>query len=356
MPTLEIEEITTTEALERLRAEWSELWACCPTATPFQTPEWLIPWWRHVGEGELWTLAVRHQGRLVGLAPLYIYVRPGTSGREVFPVGIATTDYLDALFEVDFAVCGTTAVFAHLDRARQRWDVLDLQALRPESPLLRAPLPQGWEEEVSAQDVCPMLTLPATVEELRGIVPHGLLRNLRRYWRRAEKFGPVCVENAAGQNLDELLESLFQLHGARWSARGCAGVLAPEAVQKAHRETAPALSSLGVLRLYALRLGGRIVAGLYGFTHAAAGKKRAYAYVSGFDPLYERFSVGTLVMGHAVREAVREGAAEFDFLRGGEAYKYLWGAHDRLTYRRRLRHPAVPTPPPPRPGTRRTVH
>jgi hypothetical protein len=39
MPAFEIEEITTTEALEGLRAEWSALWARCPLATPFQSPE-----------------------------------------------------------------------------------------------------------------------------------------------------------------------------------------------------------------------------------------------------------------------------------------------------------------------------
>src|SRR5919198_431245 len=97
MPAFDVEEVTTTEALEKLHPEWSALWARCPTATPFQSPEWLIPWWRHIGEGELWTLACRSEGRLVGLAPLYIYRRPGTAQREVFPVGIATTDYLDAL-------------------------------------------------------------------------------------------------------------------------------------------------------------------------------------------------------------------------------------------------------------------
>jgi Acetyltransferase (GNAT) domain len=45
-----------------------------------------------------------------------------------------------------------------------------------------------------------------------------------------------------------------------------------------------------------------------------------------------------LVIDYAIRAAVREGAAEFDFLRGREAYKYRWGATDRLTYRRRLRN------------------
>lgn len=283
---------------------------------------------------------MRRQGRLVGLAPFYIFIKPGSCRGEVFPVGIATTDYLDALFEAECAAGGAAAVLAHLDAARERWDVCDLQALRPASPLLLAELPRGWREDVSVQDACPMLTLPATVEGLSDSVPHRLLRNLRYYRRRAETCGPVRMDRAAEHNLDELLGALFQLHGARWSSRGGAGVLAPEAVQKAHRETAPGLLSLGILRLYGLRLGDRIVAGLYGFTHTAAGRTRAYAYVSGFDPAFERLSAGTLVMGHAVREAIREGAAEFDFLRGREPYKYLWGAKDRVTYRRRLWHAA----------------
>src|SRR5918912_3404648 len=127
LPALDIEVVTTAEALERLRPEWSALWARCPTATLFQSPAWLIPWWRHIGEGDLCTLALRYAGRLVGLAPLYIYVKPGSSEREVFLVGIATTDYLDALFDQEFASCGAAAVFAYLDATQHPWDVCDLQ-------------------------------------------------------------------------------------------------------------------------------------------------------------------------------------------------------------------------------------
>jgi CelD/BcsL family acetyltransferase involved in cellulose biosynthesis len=153
------------------------------------------------------------------------------------------------------------------------------------------------------------------------------------------------VERANEHNVDELLESLLRLHHSRWSARGLAGVLAPEAVQKAHRETAPGLLSRGILRLYGLRLADRLIASFYGFTHLEAGKKRAYFYLGGFDPTFAQLSVGMLVIDYAVREAIREGAVEFDFLRGREAYKYHWGAKDRLTYRRRLgRHPTIISP------------
>jgi len=120
---------------------------------------------------------------------------------------------------------------------------------------------------------------------------------------------------------------------------GPLGVLASEGVQKAHQETVPGLFALGLLRLYSLRLADRTVASFYGFTHTAAGKKRAYFYLSGFDPALAGLSLGSLVIDYAVRTAVAEGAAEFDFLRGRETYKYCWGAQDFLTYRRRLWHP-----------------
>jgi CelD/BcsL family acetyltransferase involved in cellulose biosynthesis len=335
---LEIAELTTAESLERLRPEWSALWGRCPTSTPFQAPEWLIPWWRHIAEGELWTLAVRHGGRLIGLAPLYIYIKPGASVREVFPVGIATTDYLDGLFEPPFAACGAAAVLGFLDANCQRWDVCDLQQLRPESPLLTAPLPEGWRDEVAAQDTCPVLELPATTANLTTVMSRRLSKDLRYSWRRLEKLGPVRFETADRNNLDELIESLLHLHGARWSARGEAGVLSHDVVQRAHRETMPALLSLDLLRLYALRVSGRIVASFYGFSHVTAGKRRAYFYLSGFDPALAHLSLGGLIIDHAVRAAIHEGAAEFDFLRGAEAYKYRWGARDRFTYRRRLWH------------------
>src|SRR5437016_5851015 len=64
-PTLSVEELTTLKALEAIRPDWSSLWDRCEAATPFQSPDWLIPWWRHLGEGELMVLALRQNGRLI---------------------------------------------------------------------------------------------------------------------------------------------------------------------------------------------------------------------------------------------------------------------------------------------------
>jgi CelD/BcsL family acetyltransferase involved in cellulose biosynthesis len=81
----------------------------------------------------------------------------------------------------------------------------------------------------------------------------------------------------------------------------------------------------GMLRLHLLRVGNSTAAAYYGFT----AKHTAYAYLSGFDPEFAELSPGAQILAHAIEEAVREGAREFHFLRGGEAYKYAWGALDR---------------------------
>ena len=79
-----------------LREEWKSLALKCPTATPFQTPEWLLTWWEFFGSGELLVLAFREEGRLVGLAPLFIF--PWNGRRQVTLIGSGLSDYLDFLF------------------------------------------------------------------------------------------------------------------------------------------------------------------------------------------------------------------------------------------------------------------
>lgn len=333
-----VEEVTTTQALEDLRPEWSELWTRCPTATPFQSPAWLIPWWRHLGDGNLWTLALRCQGRLIGLVPQFIHTQPGSSVREVLLIGTGMTDYLDALFEHGLESLSMIALFAHLNTRCRYWDRCDFQQLRPGSPLLEAGLPAGWLDEITEQEPCPVLALPATPEELLERLPYHIPKNLRYYWRRVQEIGPAQIESTRQDNLNEWFDTLVQFHHARWTSRGGKGVLADATVQRVHREALPELLALGMLRFYGLRIGDRLVAAFYGLTDNKSLNKRTYAYLSGFDPAFERLSLGTLVIGHALQEAVREGAETFDFLRGREAYKYLWGAQDNRSYRRRLRH------------------
>ncbi len=337
-PSVVVEEVTTTEGLEALRPEWAELWRRCPDATPFQSPEWLLPWWRHFAGVGLWVLTLRRGGRLVGLAPLFVYANPEAGERQVLLMGTGITDVTGALFATDVQCQGPSAVFAHLDAHRDRWDSCDFQQLRAGVPLLRTDVPEGWQERRTVQDVCPVLPLPDAAAGFSEVVPGRQLQKLRYYRGRAERASGLRAERANEETFPRLFEGLLRLHAARWQATGKPGVLADEAVRQFHCEAASGLLRAGVLRLYGLYVGDRLAACYYGFL----AKERAWYYLGGFDPELEHLSPGMLAVGHAIEEAAREGAREFDFLRGAEPYKYRWGARDRLNYRRYVCHRPTP--------------
>lgn len=329
---MQIEEITTTEGLEALRAEWTGLWERCPDATPFQSPEWLLAWWRHLGRGWLWTLALRCKGRLAGLAPLFVHRPYGLPLRCVSILGTGVTDYLDVLME---RACQDSAVgflLEHLAEHSARWDYCDFEQLRQGSPLLSEGTDGALLSCVSVQEVCPVLALPEDPGSLRARLPAGLRKNLRYYERRLAREDEARFERADETNVEALLDALFRLHQERWNRRLLPGCFARGPVRRFHKEVTAAFLERGWLRLDLLRIGGRPVGALYCFLC----RGRVYYYAAGLARDAARISPGSLLIAHALEEAIRNGAAEFDFLRGNEPYKYRWGARDRTNYRRLL--------------------
>src|SRR5437868_11628033 len=122
---LTIQEISEPAALEDLAAEWCDLWNRSPQLHCFQRPEWILPWVRHFFRGEqIWTLAFWREGRLAGLAPLFIHRHHRNFDvRQVSFVGAGITDYLDILCEPDIAEPVASMMFQHLWDQRHRWDV-----------------------------------------------------------------------------------------------------------------------------------------------------------------------------------------------------------------------------------------
>jgi CelD/BcsL family acetyltransferase involved in cellulose biosynthesis len=170
--------------------------------------------------------------------------------------------------------------------------------------------------------------LASTYDEQLARLSQGRRRKLRLAGRRLREAGRVRIERATAATIDESLDVLFVLHAARWQRRGLPGVLAEPSVRALHREAAPAFLQHGVLRLHVLRLDERPIAALYGFARGS----RWYSYLDGFDPEFEELSPGTVLVAHAIEEAIAEGRTAFDFLRGAERYKYSWGAADEATY------------------------
>ncbi|MCC6347023.1 MAG: GNAT family N-acetyltransferase [Nitrospirales bacterium] len=329
-----IEEIRDTSSLVALAREWSGLWERCPSATPFQSPEWLLPWWKHFGHDGLMTLAVRQRGRLAGIAPLFLFQHPGCGFRQVSLLGSGITDYLDFLMEPEAAEEVTSAVFAYLLSQKSRWDICDFQELRAVSPLLSFPALSGLHLQRTAMQTCPVLVLPETVAAFRAGLTARSRKRLRYTENNIERAGGACTATATGATRLDFLEALFRLHRAAWEERKESGVLADPRVQAFHREVSAGFLERGWLRLRVLSIAGSISAALYSF----AVRGRLYCYLSGFDPGAAPYSPGKFILWRAIEDSIAEGVREFDFLRGDEEYKYAWGPQNRINYRLSVWH------------------
>jgi CelD/BcsL family acetyltransferase involved in cellulose biosynthesis len=316
---MSIEVITAPEELDALAPAWLDL--CRKTqVTPFQTPMWLLPWWRNFGSNDLTVIVSRDGDRIDAIAPLYI-LRDDESDESLgMFLGTGISDYLDVIGDASLVIDEMSKLNCQL------WD---LQQLQPSSSMLAAPLPDGFSESVEDQEACPVLSLSGAFETLGST---HFQKKLRYYRRALERTGEVRIETPTAETLDDLLTSLFDLHAARWKRRDLPGVLADDASQAFHRDAACRMLDAGMLRMYATRINDRIVAVFYGFALNGI----VYYYLSGYDPGLEKLSIGTILVAHAVEQAVRNGATAFDFLRGAEEYKYAWGATDRMNRRRQL--------------------
>lgn len=315
----EIEIVDTVERLSDISTEWMDLWARDPHATPFQSPAWLIAWRRAFAPGKLHVIALRRADRLAALAPFY--VEDGARPR-LLPVGISLSDNLDILAEDDESADAVLAALLQ-DAPCPRAEIENLNA---SARARRITTPPGFTLREEPNEVCPVLPLGPAWD---AHVPARKRRQWRRAVRAAQAHGDMRITRVQKSAAD-FLAHLLRLHRARWEERDEAGLLADEAVHRFHKLAAPALLDAGLARFYLLEFAGRVTGAYYGL----AAKGRAYAYIGGFDPAFAHESPGAILIAHAMQEAQAEGASYFDFLRGGEAYKYAWGAQDTPVFRR----------------------
>jgi CelD/BcsL family acetyltransferase involved in cellulose biosynthesis len=338
---VEILERSHVGAFQSLRAEWDDLLNRSSGASVYQTWEWNEAWWRVFGEGKrLRLLEVRDAGRLVGLAPLYVSAHLGTPFRRLAFVGTGPSDYLDVLADDACAPAVAEFVLRHVTCGRGD-DLADLQQLAPSAALLAAArgamdAPEPRRMLLVPQEPCPYAALPGDWDAYASSLGKKMRGNLRYSERLLERsFGAVEYRLSDASGLRADLDDLFALHQSRWRARLLPGALAGARIRQFHRLVAERFAERGWLRLHSLHVDGRAVASLYCFRF----RERYAYYLGGFCPELARFSLGTLLTGRAIRQAIEEGCSEFDFLRGDEPYKERWSTGRRTNHRLLLSHP-----------------
>jgi CelD/BcsL family acetyltransferase involved in cellulose biosynthesis len=178
-----------------------------------------------------------------------------------------------------------------------------------------------------AQEECPYVDLPSDKSDgdrwelFLSEYSKKMRSNVRYYDRALDKIYEVDRRIASTpEEVDETFKSLLVLHQRRWNQRWLPGAFFAKSTQEFHSAVAPKLLERNWLRLHYLTLDGTTEAVLYCFSFNGV---TSY-YQGGFEPSLAKLSLGTVITGLAIRQALTDGNKTFDFLRGDEPYKRRW--------------------------------
>lgn len=318
-------------AFQALQKDWTALVPASMTNVPFLTWEWQSVWWKHFGAGNLALISLRDEaGALVGVAPL---CQAGDeSGSALCWVGcVDVSDYLDVLARAEHrsALYGAILDFA-LSAEVPVWKSLDLCNIPEASPthieLAELARQRGLYARASVQEVCPVIPLPSTFEEYLAQVDRKQRHEIRRKISRAHREGQMRLDFRA-DGLDDAVSTFITLHSK--SAMDKRDFM-NEQMQAFFRDMARAFQERNWLQLVTLYMDERPAASMFNFDYNGS----IMVYNSGYDPEEHAWlSPGIVLLAECIAHAIELGRSTFDFLRGGEDYKYRFGAKETRIHR-----------------------
>ena len=301
------------DGLASVSDEWSALAAT--TGNVFASWDWNDVWWQHLGGSRpLLTYALREsRGGLLGILPLF--------ESRSFPVRVVRFLGCDGGDELG-PICAPSDRDLAATALRTAVDQTGASVFLAE----RLPSESEWVRRLSAR---PLQREGSPVVHLGEAGWDDYLRarsrNFREQVGRRERklFRSQSAQFRLSSDPSELeadLDALFRLHAARWGGTTTDFMR----LEPVHRAFARRALEKGWLRLWLLEVDGRAVASTYGFRY---GGTESY-YQSGRDPAWDSYSVGFVLLAHAIREACNDGIASYKLLRGDEAYKYRFATAD----------------------------
>ena len=212
----------------------------------------------------------------------------------------------------------------------QNCNALELWSLIENSPTLTY-LPdmareRGYQVVVEQEDVTSGIELPKTWDDYLAVLSKKDRHELRRKFRRLDssldwRWYSIVDPEQVAERLGEFISLMRQSRADK------------DEYLTAERERffqciTQRMAQQGALKLFFLEVEGQAVATSLCFDYGSS----RLLYNSGYNPEFGYYSVGLLLNALCLKEAIEQGTAYFDFLRGPEPYKHHLGGQQRNLY------------------------
>jgi CelD/BcsL family acetyltransferase involved in cellulose biosynthesis len=321
--------VTSLAEARAFAAEWAEFAEVAGARNPFTHPDWLMPWAeRFLAPSEqIWLLAARRHGQLVGVAPFYRRSwGPGLAhSMELWGTG-RHSDLIEVpqlLLDQESPRMVARALVTRLCTEASAWDWATVPL---EDPLWLEPewLPRGGNVMVLAKTVRPCVVLP--IDQSRPPVKRNLRESLRRARNRLDRSypGDWSVSRATARaDLISALPDLARLHQNRSHLPGRKrhpNFVSQEADWSFLSAAVASAAERGGASIYRLLAHGEALAALLAL-HTRHG---TYFLLSGMSSEAWEFSPTTLLQGCAIDDAVALGHRWVNLSTGPDTAKLRW--------------------------------
>lgn len=328
-------------ALKSVRDDWDAAYAADPEASFFMSWGWIADWLA-VRQTVWLVLAAKPtqaDDRYVAFLPLRMRVHFDKARgffNVVYLAGSGFSDHAGVLTHPDFEAAAVSA-FTDFLRKKLSWTKLIMSNLwmsdRRRRLFLAAfdPLRFAHEDieyldKITNTDVgvCPFVALPSDWDAYLTKLSANNRQKIRRWLRKVEAGEEYDITASNDETFARDIDILLGFWKTKWAHRKGART---DDIAQHNRAMLMRCAQNGTLFLPVFRHRGRPVAALAILVDAA--KKTMLFFIAGRDKTYDEAPAGYLLHAYSIRHAIAQGYATYDFLRGDEPYKYLFGPQER---------------------------
>ena len=322
-----------------LESDWERLFQENPRHSPFLAWGWVSAWLKHIaGPHELQIACLRDDsGALLFILPLLRRTGDLRFGSTkitlVCSYGPECSENLGCLcvasLEPRSAELSGQAI-AHFFDGRDTVSLgcLDSAGNYP-SELKAVMLTGGRNTKVRPDVICPTVSLPASWDDYLQQLSSNFRSQVRRSYKQVGADGQPNFRSVDPSDADVFARELIRLNRSRIRTKGEVSSLENKGFRAFIMEAIPYMASRGFAWLDTIERNGDVLGSALNFMHGDS----VYFYMGGFDNQARKLRPGTALFALVIQRSIDAGYAKYDFLRGGEAYKYRWNAKDILTHR-----------------------
>ena len=310
----------TEETLDQLDVIWHNNQDSIRWQPLFLLPVWLRVWLQVFAPAEKATVVVVRDGdNVIGVAPLLIQNDTATI------IGSPNVcDYFDFPVapgrEIDFYEAFLGYLKNRIIKA------LDCCVVRPDSTIATNLVPlsrqAGLRPAMETDEVTLETDLPATWDDYLNFLDGKQRHEVRRKLRRLAEAGDIGYRLVTDTSevpafADTFLKMFVE-------SRSDKATFLTGQMNVFFRNLLQRKAEAGLLRAVVLELDKKPLATLTAFDY----QDTIYLYNSGYDPDASSLSVGILSKAMLIKDSIERGKKKFDFLKGGEQYKYFLGGKE----------------------------